>query len=206
MLQVEKFNIESGAWENAMNVDCEVEGDRFSSGAFRDAFHVSTKHGQKWVLKTYNQKAKNTIVDTLNSTVESHCRKQVQMHAVARHIANEFERNAPSTFGQCFKYNRCYYTLFDCEPTTIQEYVPGEFTKYTNSNGKSVAIPDAATSILKELYAKAQCLVHDSNVVTDHKLVFLDIQGAEFTLYDPEITTEEIMDKEQRDIYFCCGN
>ena len=58
MLQVEKFNIESGAWENAMNIDCEVEGDRFSSGAFRDAFHVSTKHGQKWVLKTYNQKAK----------------------------------------------------------------------------------------------------------------------------------------------------
>ena len=58
LLQFEKFNIESGAWENAMNVDCEVEGGRFSSGAFRDAFHISIKHGEEWVLKTYNQKAK----------------------------------------------------------------------------------------------------------------------------------------------------
>ena len=53
---------------------------------------------------------------------------------------------------------------------------------------------------------KAQCLVHYSYVVTDHKLMLLDIQGSESILYDPGIATEEIMDKECDEIYFCCGN
>ena len=43
-------------------------------------------------------------------------------------------------------------------------------------------------------------------MVTDHKLVLLDIQGSAFTLYDPEIATAEIMYKEHHEIYFCCGN
>ena len=107
VLDFEKFDIESGSWKNAMNVECEVECEKFSSGAFRDAFHVTIKQGEKWVLKKYNRKATETILNTLKSAVENHCRKQVQMHSVARHIASKFKRSAPSTFGQCFTYNRC---------------------------------------------------------------------------------------------------
>ena len=33
-LDFEKFDIESGSWKNAMNVECEVECENFSSGAF----------------------------------------------------------------------------------------------------------------------------------------------------------------------------
>ena len=73
----------------------------------------------------YNQKAKNTISETVKSTVENHCRKQVQMHAVARHLAQEFKRNAPTKFGECVKCNRCYYTMFDGERTTVEEFIPG---------------------------------------------------------------------------------
>ncbi len=205
-LNFEKFDIESGSWENAMNVECEVECEKFSSGAFRDAFHVTTVHGEKWVMKKYNETATNTILNTVKSTVENHCRKQVQMHAVARHITSKFERNAPSTFGQCFKYNRCYYTTFDGQPATIEEYVPGYFTKYINNNGKSVSVPEDANQGLKDLYEKSECLVHYSYVITDHKLMLLDIQGSESTLYDPEIATEELIDTEAKEVYFCCGN
>ena len=49
-----------------------------------------------------NQNAKNTISETVNSTVENHCSKQVQMYTVARHLAKTFERNAPSKFRVCF--------------------------------------------------------------------------------------------------------
>ena len=206
VLNFEQFEIEAGTWKNVMNVECRVESEKFSSGAFRDAFHATTVHGDKWVIKTYNQKAKNTISETVKSTVENHCRKQVQMHAVARHLAKKFERKAPSKFGECFKYNRCYYTMFDGEHATIEEFVPGSFAKYINNNGKSVVIPEDASQDLKDLFLKAQTLVHYSYVVTDHKLMLLDIQGSEFTLYDPEIATEEIMDKEHHEIYFCCGN
>ena len=45
-----------------------------------------------------------------------------------------------------------------------------------------------------------------SYVVTDYKLMLLDIQGSESTLYDPEIATEEIMDADGKEVYFCCGN
>ena len=54
-----------------MNVECEVECEKFSSGAFRDAFHVTTKQGEKWVLKKYNGKATETTLNTLKSTVEN---------------------------------------------------------------------------------------------------------------------------------------
>ena len=119
VLDFEKFDIESGSWKNAMNVECEVECEKFSSGAFRDAFHVTTKQGEKWVLKKYNGKATDIILNALKSTVQNHCRKQIQMHSVARHIASKFKRSPPSTFGQCFTYNRCYYTSFDGQPATI---------------------------------------------------------------------------------------
>ncbi|XP_078350666.1 myosin heavy chain kinase B-like [Oculina patagonica] len=205
-LNFEHFDIESGKWQNVMNVECEVESEKFSSGAFRDAYHATTVHGDKWVIKTYNQKTKNTISDTVKSTVENHCRKQVQMHAVARHLAKKFERKAPSTFGECFKYNRCYYTMFDGEHATIEEFVPGYFVKYINNNGKCVPVQEDANQNLKDLFSKAETLVHYSYVITDHKLMLLDIQGSDFTLYDPEIATEEIMDKDHHEIYFCCGN
>ena len=206
VLNFERFEIQTGTWKSVMSVECKLESVKFSSGAFRDAFHATTLHGDKWVLKTYNQKAKNTISETMKSTVENHCRKQVQMHAVARHLAKKFERNAPTKFGECFKYNRCYYTMFDGEHATVEEFVPGSFAKYVNNNGNCVPVPEDATQDLKDLFLKAQTLVHYSYVVTDHKLMLLDIQGSEFTLYDPEIATEEIMDKEHHEIYFCCGN
>ena len=92
---------------SSMTVECKEESMKFSSGVFQDAFHATTVHGDKWVLKTYNQKDKNTISETVKSTVENHCRKQVQMSCIGK---------APLTllllistkFGKCFKYNRCY--------------------------------------------------------------------------------------------------
>ncbi len=37
-----------------------------------------------------------------------------------------------------------------------------------------------------DLYEKSECLFHYSYGITDHKLMLLDIQGPESTLYDPE--------------------
>ena len=129
------------------------------------------------------------------------------MHAVARHLAQNFERNAPTKFGKCLKYDWCYnYTMLDGDHVTVEEFVPVSFAKYVNNNGFCVPAPEDATQDLKDLFLKAETSVHYSYVVTDHKLVLLDIQGSPFTLYDPEIATAKIMDKEHHEIYFCCGN
>ena len=93
------------------------------------------------------------------------------MHAVARHLAQKFERNSPTKFGECFKYNWCYYRMFDGEHATVEEFVPGSFVKYVNNNGNCVPPPEDGTQDLKDLFLKADTLVHHSYVVTDHKLV-----------------------------------
>ena len=81
--------------------------------------------GQMGFKDTLNQKAKNTVSETVKSTVEIHNRKQVQMYTVVRHLAKTFERNAPTKFRECFKCNRCYYTKFDGEHDTVEQFVPG---------------------------------------------------------------------------------
>jgi len=42
-------------------------------------------------------------------------------------------------------------------------------------------------------------------VISEKKLMVLDIQGSGFTLYDPEIATEDLCD-DSVEIYFCAGN
>jgi len=69
-----------------------------------------------------------------------------------------------------------------------------------NNNGNCVAVPKDATQDLNDLFLKAKTLVHYS--YADHKLILLGIQGSAFTLYDLEIATAEIMDKEHHEIYF----
>ena len=144
-----------------------------------------------------NQNAKNTINETVKSTVENHCSKQVQMYTVARHLAKTFERNAPTKFRECFKYNRCYYAKFDGEHTTVEQFVPGPLL------GRQTTMEIVFQFQKMPSRFKAQTLVHYSYEVTDHKLMLLDIQGSKFTLYmyDPETATEEIMDKEHHKIY-----
>ena len=165
----------------------------------------SKQQAQLVEFKTYNYKAVDAIVVKLSSTIEDHARNQVQMHAVARHLVQKFVSKVPSGFGDCFSYNRCFYTTYNDKPATVEEYVPGEFMKLINNDGKSTTPRDDCSAEFLELYEKAQCLVHYSYHSSEEKLMLLDIQGPKYNLYDPEITTTNIMD-EDSEIYFCCGN
>lgn len=86
----ETFDIKSREWTEVMEEELLVDTKKFASGAFRDAFHATGKKSAKnhqpteWVVKTYNARAKSTIEGAASTSVEDHCRKQVQMHAVAR--------------------------------------------------------------------------------------------------------------------------
>lgn len=208
----EAFDIKSREWTEVMEEELLVDTKKFASGAFRDAFHATGKKSAKnhqtneWVVKTYNTRAKNTIEGTANTSVEDHCRKQVQMHAVARHLTKKFESKAPSSFGKCFKYNHCYYTSYSGEPATIEEYVPGTFVKIVNNDGQCTKPAEGASDQCKEIFAKAQSLVHYTYHSSEKKLMLLDIQGSDFTLYDPEIATDNVLDFETNEMYFCCGN
>lgn len=90
-LLLEKFNIKEQEWVSVgKSLDLLVETESFSSGGFRNAFLGVCKDKQKWVIKNYNDKAVETITETLKSSVEDHTRKQIQMHCAARHLTKVF--------------------------------------------------------------------------------------------------------------------
>lgn len=184
-----------------------LEVEKFSSGGFRNAFKGTSLDSEStWVIKTYNEKALKTISDSVNSTPDDHTRKQVQMHSVAKGITKSFASKAPSNFGECFKYNKVYYTQYEGQPATIEEFVDGQFKKYVNNTGKIIR-PSGCTEDEEDIIDKAECLVHYSYQSSDKRLMLLDIQGSGYNLYDPEISrTDLYTSADNTEIYFCCGN
>ena len=52
---------------------------------------------------------------------------------------------------------------------------------------------------------KAQCFAHFTYEKSQGKLIVLDVQGAGFNLYDPEIASAELTD-DKGSLRFCNGN
>lgn len=80
VLELESFDIKNREWQSAGKLELLLEIQKFSSGGFRDAFKgVTDTSGEKqtWVVKTYNERAVQSIEKTLKTTVDSHTRKQV---------------------------------------------------------------------------------------------------------------------------------
>jgi hypothetical protein len=205
-LSLEKFDINKQEWVSVeKSLDMLVETESFSSGGFRDAFLGVSKDKAKWVIKKYNDKAMDTITESLHSNIEDHTRKQIQLHCAARHLAKVFSTKTPKAFGECFKFNRAYYTEYEGKAATVEEFVEGTFRKYINNNGKVCKQPENCSAAINTIFEKAECLVHYSYVQSSGKLMLLDLQGADYHLYDPEIATAELHD-ENAEAYFCCGN
>jgi hypothetical protein len=128
------------------------------------------------------------------------------MYAVARHLARIFQSKAPTEFGECFKYNECFYTTYYGQPATIEDFVPGSFAKLVNNDGECLQPAEDSSPEIKKLYAKAQCLVQFTYQFSKGKLMVTDIQGSNYHLYDPEIASTDVVDGESDELYFCCGN
>ena len=201
-LELEYFSIDQYKWRSHGLMEIMIEKERFANGNFRDAFKATSPSSEDaWVVKKYNQKAVEEIKTVLDSSPEDHARKQVQMHAIARNIAQRFQKSAPQEFGVTFEYQKVYYSIYEGQPVTIEKYVDGSFHKYINNDGQC-----AATEIdeIKAIYEKAQTLVHFSYILSEKKFMLVDLQGSGYQLYDPEIATLQHVDNDE--IFFCAGN
>ena len=195
VLDVEQFNMQSRQWEFGKDVTITIDNEKFSSGGFKDAFMgVETSSPiQEWVIKKYNNAALKTIEETLRTSIEAHTRKQVQMHSVANAITRKYSSKVPNEFGKCFSYNNIFYTKWNGEPATIEEFVEGT----VHFQSTSTIMGNA--SIWLQTVKMLCCYV-----ATDQKML-LDIQSSDYKPYDPEIATNELL-HEENEIYFCCGN
>jgi hypothetical protein len=110
------------------------------------------------------------------------------MHSVARQLTKKFSSKLPKSFGKSFSYNKVFFAMYDGQPVTVEEFVPGTFTKYINNDGQRTQEKEDRSDD-QEVYDKAESLVHYTYTASKEKLMLLDIQGSEYTLYDPEIAT-----------------
>jgi len=124
------------------------------------------------------------------------------MHAVARNTTLRFSSRVPSSFGDTFSYDKVFYSVLDELPVTVEQFVPGEFKKCVNNDGPCYA---PLMEDHQEVCTKAECLAHFSYTFSERKMMFVDLQGSMFKLYDPEITTYKFtLDTDES--YFCAGN
>ena len=116
------------------------------------------------------------------------------MHELAKHLIETFNKHIynigkTNEFGSSFKYNSIFLGLLedkeDKEFVVVEEFNSGVFKKYVNNDGTLV---NGEAGDL-ELKLKAECLCHYTYTRSEEKLLLLDIQGAGFVLFDPEIAT-----------------
>eukprot|EP00112_Aurelia_sp_Birch-Aquarium-sp1_P014185 Seg3046.1 transcript_id=Seg3046.1/GoldUCD/mRNA.D3Y31 product="Eukaryotic elongation factor 2 kinase" protein_id=Seg3046.1/GoldUCD/D3Y31 len=205
-LRLESFNVAEKKWVELPVFEVTKENKPFAKGGFREAFLATevlpnNKSGKKWVVKTYKSGQMDKILTTIGMTAEQHTRKQVQMHCVAHNIAVSMLRKCPVEFGESFSYNKVYFSSMEGVPITAEEYIPGRFVKYINNNGR---IANASSLLGKTLLQKAECFAHFSYIHTQRKMMVLDLQGVDYMLCDPEISTSTLV--EDGELNFCSGN
>ena len=178
------------------------------TGGFRKAFKATSKHpefiGREWVIKHYLPEALKGIEDT-GQSVEQHSRKVVQMHLLARNFALQLEDqiqkdDIKELFGIVLRYRKVSHGETEHkECVTVEEFIPGQFTKYINNTGIRCVDP---SNVIGQ---KAECLTHFSYERSERKLMLVDIQGNNYDLFDPEIASTDLMDSD-RELLYCTGN
>ena len=210
------FDPQKLEWAHPKNLQLFIDEEPFSQGGFRVVFRAKGSDGQNYVIKKF----KKDIIEEIKKvnehiekkeTVDSLAKKAVQMHKLAKSLADAFDKNLheigkKKEFGSAFKYNSIYLGRIKNnngieESVVVEEFIPGEFKKYINNDGTIVyGLPEDL-----EMSLKAQCLSHYTYVKSNKKLLLLDIQGAGFTLFDPEVATSDdaLCDGKLK---FCMGN
>ena len=129
----------------------------------------------------------------------------MQMHCLAQNFANQLRQeiekaNLQESFGPTLKYGNIYLGKKGEEYVTVEEYVEGEFDKYSNNDGKLCYGGD------KIISEKAECLAHYSYEKSNHEPMLLDMQGCGYSLFDPEMASAKLVDDEDNKILFTAGN
>ena len=201
------FDLTHMAWAKMpLAVDFRMEDEPFGTGGFRKAYKATSStpgfSDTTWVIKKYLPSTLDGIAAT-NQNAESHTRKAVQMHILGKQFASQLKEKVENAnaigFGPAFKYNKIYMGRTDGgEYVTVEEYINGTFVKYINNNGVLCLTDDMVCD-------KAQCFAHFTFEKSEGRLIVLDIQGAEYNLYDPEIASSQLLN-DDGSFQFCTGN
>ena len=133
-LVLEEYNVVEINWKDPIEGKYLVDTNEFARGGFRKVFKIKCFGGEfekgSYVLKEFLNEESSVIEK------KEGMRKNVQMHMVARHLANALAKDAPAEFGECFQYDQAFCLEFDGVPVSVEKFYNGEFKKYINNNGE----------------------------------------------------------------------
>ena len=209
-LVLETYDCHGKFWKKSSVLPFSMEKEKFAEGSFRDAFKAKCKNASypnTWVIKQFKEKQAEKVETIVKISLENHTRKQVQMHSVAKKLAEMMAKKVPLEFGETFKYDRIYFSKVETKPVTVEEFVPGACMKFINNDGTISIIPEGSGDSTVELCEKAETFSHFTYSHSNQEMIVLDIQGNNYNLYDPEIaTTILIDDDDDGEMNFCAGN
>lgn len=201
------FNLSKIEWVPVPTpIDFQIADEAFGTGGFRKTYKATSRTPgfcrQTWVLKRYIPNAIEGIEAT-NQTIEGHTRKAVRLHSLAHNCAlqlkEKIDKGDLTRFGTTFEYSKVYMgKTIGGEYVTIEEYIDCEFVKYINNN---VNLCQKGN----EISDKAECFAQFTYEKSEGKVIVLDIQGAKYSLYDPETASSELLSGDGI-IQFCNGN
>ena len=113
------------------------------------------------------------------------------MNCLARYFSVSFSEavfNVCEDFGECLNYNPVYFRKINHDCVTVEEFLPGDFQKYINSNG-NICLNDL------DITEKAETFVQYTYEKSSNRLMITDLQGVGCHLCDPEIATQTIVEK-----------
>ncbi|XP_078368275.1 myosin heavy chain kinase A-like [Oculina patagonica] len=200
-VQLEEFDLGEKSWRQPCEAKFSLLKQKFASGAFRDAYHataLSELSPGKYVLKKFKEDQVQEI-ERLFTSMETHTRKVVQMNALARNFALRLAAEAPVKYGSTLRYTKVYFGKLYGQCVTVEPYIEGAFEKHVNNTGEVCG--DGG-----EVSCKAETFSHYTYCKSGKQLMVVDIQGVDYTLFDPEIATSELLDNADQSIFFCCGN
>ena len=136
-LSIEEFDVESMAWNDPILASFILDKDEYARGGFRKVYRCKCFGGGMekgpYVLKCLLES--DITNNKPDESFEDAIRKSVQMHTLASYLAKCLKYEAPTEFGESFFYSKCYFAKLNGICVTIEEFVEGEFVKYTNNNG-----------------------------------------------------------------------
>ncbi len=210
VIEVSTFCASSMSWSKVtQSIEFIIEKKPLGEGGFRQAFKASCStsldafSGKSWVVKKFLPKTLEAV-KVLKQTPEEHARRVVQMHCLARYFAQQFaqriaKEGVTDKFGESFVFKKVFLGVTDTgECITIEEFIDGIFTKYINNTG-FLCVPEENV-----IGKKSKTFVHFSHELSEARLMVVDIQGSDYTLYDPEIATDQAFINDE--LLFCAGN
>lgn len=113
--------------------------------------------------------------------------KQVQAHKLARKIKEDLQNsvNDKASFLPTISFNEVYIRMLEGETIMIKEFADANFMKYINKDGTILNTGDCENDVLK----KTEYCSHVSYIKSEGKLIVLDIQGCDHTIFDPEVVS-----------------